>query len=66
MEKRPAKTRFQQAETGGNGLKGPVGGLQMRSGPRGRGFESRHSDQNPQILVQEAQKSEDFSFCVAP
>ena len=34
----------------------------MRSGPRGRGFESRHSDQNPQILVQEAQKSEDSSF----
>ena len=37
-------------------------GIALGSGPRGRGFESRHSDQNPQILVQEAQKSEDFSF----
>ena len=44
MEKRPAKSRFYQAETGGKGLKGPVGGPQMRSGPRGREFESRHSD----------------------
>ena len=45
MEIRPAKSRFQQAETGGNDVKGPVGGPQMCSGPRGRGFESRHSDQ---------------------
>jgi hypothetical protein len=45
MEIRPAKSRFYQAETGGNGLKWPAGELQMRSGPRGRGFESRHSDQ---------------------
>ena len=40
-------------------------GIALGSGPRGRGFESRHSDQNPQILVQEAQKSEDFFFFVA-
>ena len=39
-------------------------GIALGSGPRGRGFESRHSDQNPQILVQEAQESEDFSFCM--
>ena len=37
-------------------------GIALGSGPRGRGFESRHSDQNPQIFVQEAQKSEDSSF----
>ena len=36
---------LKQAENGGKAVKGPVGGPQMRSGPRGRGFESRHSDQ---------------------
>ena len=40
-------------------------GIALGSGPRGRGFESRHSDQNPQIFVQEAQISEDFFFFVA-
>lgn len=44
MEKRPAKSRFYPAETGGKGVKGPVGGPQMRSGPRGRGFKSRNPD----------------------
>ena len=36
-----------------NGLRTPVLFYQIRY---------KHSDQNPQILVQEAQKSEDFSF----